>query len=97
MLLEAVAFRDREPFQRITTEHVAFDHAIDPERFRFAPPVGEEIQPPWGQHRVQQVPLAELEQLASFTVLVPERIPADWERVIRSSSRHADRRPRRAY
>jgi hypothetical protein len=78
VLLEAVAFRDREPFQRITTEHVAFDHAIDPERFRFAPPVGEEIQPPWGQHRVQQVPLAEAQQLASFTVLVPERIPADW-------------------
>jgi hypothetical protein len=78
VLLEAVAFRDGEPFQRITTEQVAFDHAIDPERFRFAAPVGEEIQPPWGQHRVQHVALAELQQLAPFTVLVPARIPADW-------------------
>jgi hypothetical protein len=78
VLLEAVALRDGEPFQRITTEQVAFDHAIDPERFRFAAPVGEEIQPPWGQHRVQHVPLAEAQQLAPFTVLVPERIPADW-------------------
>ena len=78
VLLEAVASRDREPFQRITTEQVAFDHAIDPERFRFAAPVGEEIQPPWGQHRVQHVPLAEAQQLAPFSMLVPERIPADW-------------------
>jgi hypothetical protein len=78
VLLEAVACRDGEPFQRITTEQAAFDHAIDPERFRFAPPVGEEIQPPWSRHRLQRVPLAEAQQLAPFTVLVPERIPADW-------------------
>jgi hypothetical protein len=78
VLLEAVAFRDGEPFQRITTEQVAFDHAIDPERFRFAPPVGDEVQPPWDQHRVHHVPLAEAQQLAPFTVLVPGRIPADW-------------------
>jgi hypothetical protein len=79
VLLEAVAFRDGEPFQRITTEQVTFDEAIDPDRFRFAPPVGEEIQPPWGQHRVQHVPLAQVQELAPFVVLVPERSSADWE------------------
>ena len=78
VLLEAVALRDGAPFQRITTEQVAFDHAIDPERFRFRPPAGEEIQPPWGQHRVRHVPLAEAQQLAPFTVLVPARIPPAW-------------------
>ena len=77
VLLEAVAFRDGEPFQRITTEQVVFDHAIDPERFRFAPPAGEEIRSPLSS-RVQHVPLAEAQQLAPFTVLVPERIPTDW-------------------
>jgi hypothetical protein len=78
VLLEAAAFRDGESFQRITTEQVTFDHAIDPERFRFAPAVGEEIQPPWGQHLAHHVPLAETQQLAPFIVLVPEQIPADW-------------------
>ena len=77
VLLEAVAFRDGEPFQRITTEQVVFDHAIDPERFRFAPPAGEEIRSPLSS-RVQHVPLAKAQQLAPFTVLVPERIPTDW-------------------
>ena len=78
VLLEAVAFRDGEPFQQITTERVMFDHAIDPERFRFAAPAGEEIRSPSSQPRAQLVPLAEVQQLAPFTVLVPERIPSDW-------------------
>ena len=78
VLLEAVAFRDSEPFQRITTERVAFDQAIDPERFRFAAPSGEEVRSPLSRHRAQHVPLAEAQQLAPFTVLVPEQIPSDW-------------------
>jgi hypothetical protein len=78
VLLEAVATRDGEPFQRITTERIVFDHPIDPERFRFVPPPGEEVQPAWGRHRLRHVPLTEAQQLAPFTVLIPERIPADW-------------------
>jgi hypothetical protein len=78
VLLEAVAFREGEPFQRITTEQVAFDHAIEAGRFRFVAPTGEEIQPAWSQHRVRHVPLAQAQQLAPFTVLVPERNPSDW-------------------
>jgi hypothetical protein len=78
VLLEAVAFRDGEPFHRITTEQVAFDQPIDPERFRFAAPADEEIRSPLSRHRAQPVPLAEAQQLAPFTVLVPERIPSDW-------------------
>jgi hypothetical protein len=77
VLLEAVAFRDGEPFQRITTEQVVFNHAIDPERFRFAAPAGEEIRSPLTS-RVQQVSLAEAQLLAPFIVLVPERIPTEW-------------------
>ena len=78
VLLEVVAFRDSEPFQRITTERVVFDHAIDPERFRFAAPAGEEVRSPSSQPRAQLVPLAEAQQLAPFTVLVPEQVPSDW-------------------
>ena len=72
VLLEAVAFRGGEPFQRITTEQVAFDHAIDPERFRFAAPAGEEIQHAVGEQPRAPCPLAEAQQLAQFTVLVPD-------------------------
>ncbi|MGH2892963.1 MAG: hypothetical protein ACRDPM_06815 [Solirubrobacteraceae bacterium] len=78
VLLEVVARHDGEPFQRITTERIAFDHPIDPERFRFVPPTGEQVQPPGGRHRHKHVPLTEAQQLAPFTVLIPQRIPADW-------------------
>lgn len=51
VLLEVVALRDGEPFQRITIVGVEFDHQISEERFRFQPPAGEEIRPtrgpPW--------------------------------------------------
>jgi hypothetical protein len=44
VLLEVVATRDGEPFHRITTQRIAFDHPIDPERFRFVPPPGETVR-----------------------------------------------------
>lgn len=78
VLLEVVATRDGEPFHRIATERIAFDRPIDPERFRFVPPAGEKVQPAWGRHRLRHVPLMEAQQLAPFTVLIPERIPPDW-------------------
>lgn len=71
VLLEVVATRDGEPFHRITTQRIAFDHPIDPERFRFVPPPGEEVHPAGGPHRLKHVALTEAQHLAPFTVLIP--------------------------
>jgi hypothetical protein len=78
VLLEAVALRDGKPFHRITTVEVVFDHPIADERFHFEPPAGEEIQPIGGRLRPQRLSLPEAQQRAPFTVLIPERIPANW-------------------
>jgi hypothetical protein len=78
VLLEAVAFRDGKPFHRITTVEVVFDHPIADERFHFEPPAGEEIQPIGGLLRPQRLSVPEAQQRAPFTVLIPDRIPANW-------------------
>jgi hypothetical protein len=57
VLLEVTALRDGEPFQRITTDRIAIDHQIAPERFRFEPPPGEQIQPTRGRHRLVHISL----------------------------------------
>ena len=78
VLLEAIAFRDGKPFHRITTVEVVFDHPIPDERFHFEPPTGEQIQPMSGRPRPQRLSVAEAQQRAPFTVLIPDRIPANW-------------------
>jgi hypothetical protein len=78
VLLEVVALRDGQPFHRITTVQIAFDHLIAPERFNFQPPAGEQIEPTWGRHRLVHLSLSEAQQRAPFTVLIPARIPPDW-------------------
>jgi len=78
VLLQVTASRDAEPFQRITTDQIAFDHPIAQERFRFEPPPGEQIQPTAGRHRLVHVSLPDAQQRAPFTVLIPDRIPPDW-------------------
>jgi hypothetical protein len=78
VLLQVTASRDGKPFQQIMTEQVAFDDPIAPERFRFGPPPGEQIQPTWGRHRLAQLSLPDAQQRAPFTVLIPDRIPPDW-------------------
>jgi outer membrane lipoprotein-sorting protein len=78
VLLQVTASRDGQPFQRITTDQIAFDHPIAQERFRFEPPPGEQIQPTWGRHRLVHVALPDAQQRAPFTVLIPDRIPPDW-------------------
>jgi hypothetical protein len=78
VLLEAAAFRDGKPFHRIRTVEVVFDHPIADERFRFEPPAGEEIQPISGPPRPQRLSLPEAQRRAPFTVLIPDRIPANW-------------------
>lgn len=95
VLLEAVAFRDGQPFHRITTVEVVFDHPIADERFHFEPPAGEEIQPIGGLSRPQWLSLPEAQQRAPFTVLIPDRIPANWH-VICAFIEAATRPPRPA-
>lgn len=67
-----------EPFQEITTIEIAFDQPIGDELFRFEPPAGEQVQPVGQRPRPQRVTATEAQQRASFTVLIPDRIPADW-------------------
>ena len=78
VLLQVTASRDGEPFQQITTERIAFDYPIAPERFRFDPPAGEQIQPTRGRHRLRHVSVVHAQQRAPFSVLIPDRIPPDW-------------------
>jgi hypothetical protein len=78
VLLEVIALRDGQPFHTITTIEIAFDQPIPAERFHFQPPAGEEIRPTQGGPRPQHLTLLEAEQRAPFTVLIPDRIPADW-------------------
>lgn len=78
VLLEAAALRDGKPFQRIATVEIVFDHPIPGERFHFEPPAGEEIQPLGGLPLPQRLSLHEAQQRAPFTVLIPDRLPANW-------------------
>jgi hypothetical protein len=78
VLLRVVALRDDEPFREVTTLAIAFDEPIAEEHFTFEPPAGETIQPSRERQRPEQVSVIEAQQLASFTVLIPDRIPANW-------------------
>jgi hypothetical protein len=78
VLLDATAWHDGEPFHRITTEQIAFDHAIADEHFAFLPPPGEQIQPTRGQHRLVHLSPPDAQRRAPFTVLIPDRIPPNW-------------------
>jgi hypothetical protein len=90
VLLEVVALRDGEPFQKITSVEIAFDHLIPEERFTFEPPAGEEIQPTRGRPP-GRLTVRDAQQRAPFTVLIPDRIPSDWH--VTCLFREASRRP----
>lgn len=77
VLLEVVALRDREPFQKISTVQIRFDHAIPEERFEFQPPAGEQLLPTSGRTH-ERLSVRQAQQRAPFTVLIPDRIPSDW-------------------
>lgn len=79
VLLAVTALRDGQPFRRTTAIAVAFDEPIAEEIFRFTPPEGEEIQTSRGRSRVQHLTLTEAQQRASFTVLMPDRVPESWQ------------------
>jgi hypothetical protein len=78
VLLSVVAFWEDEPFREVTTVAIAFDEPIPDERFRFEPPPGEAIKSSHERPQPRRVTVVEAQQLAPFTVLIPERIPASW-------------------
>ena len=80
VLLAVTAARDGQPFHKITTLAIRFDEPIPSETFQFAPPEGEEIEPVRTHRRsLQHITLPEAQQRAPFTVLMPDRVPADWQ------------------
>jgi hypothetical protein len=78
VLLRAVALRGGEPFREITTVEIAFDEPIGHELFRFEAPAGEQVQPVGHGPRPEHITATEAQERAPFTVLIPDRIPADW-------------------
>jgi hypothetical protein len=78
VLLEAVAFFNGEPFHKVTTVEIAFDHPIPDERFRFQPPPSVRNPTIGGLPAPQYLSLPEAQRRTPFTVLVPDQIPGDW-------------------
>jgi hypothetical protein len=75
VLLAATAIRDGQPFYAITTLAISFDEPI-----LAAFSEGEQIQPLLGDFfRPRHITPAEAQCCATFTVLVPDRVPADWQ------------------
>ena len=79
VLLAVTAFRDEQPFHKITTLAIRFDEPIEAEIFRFTPPDGEEIQLSQNRPRPQHITLTEAQQRAPFTVFVPDHVPEGWQ------------------
>jgi outer membrane lipoprotein-sorting protein len=90
VLLAAIAIRDGQPFHTIAALTIRFDEAIPCETFRFTPPEGEEIKT-IRDRRLQHITLTEAQQRAPFTVLMPNRVPADWQ--VRCTFIDASQRP----
>lgn len=90
VLLAVTAIRDGQRFHSITTLAIQFGQPIPEEVFRFEPPAGEEIQPMYDEHRVENVTLVQAQQQTPFTVFMPDTVPATWQvqcRLIRASER----------
>lgn len=79
VLLGVTALRDGQPFREVTTLTITFDEPIADERFHFEAPSGEEVRGVGERPFVRPVPIAEAQRLAPFTVLIPERIPENWQ------------------
>jgi hypothetical protein len=90
-LLAVTAIRDNQPFHEITTLTIRFDEVISPETFQFEPPAGEEIRPTRDSHGAQHLTPTEAQQCAPFTVLMPDRVPANWQ--VRCAFFEASQRP----
>ena len=79
VLLAVTAFRDKQPFHKITTLAIRFDEPIEAETFQFTPPDGEQIQLSQNHPRPQHITVTEAQQRASFTVFVPDHVPEGWQ------------------
>ena len=79
VLLAVGAFRNDQPFHKITALAIRFDEPIPAETFQFAPPEGEEVQPFQSRRdSLRPITLSEAQQRAAFTVLMPDRVPTNW-------------------
>ena len=90
VLLSVAAIRDGQPFHRITTLAIRFDESIPAETFVFEPPAGEQIHGTGDDHLVEHVTLTEAQRRTPFTVLMPDKVPSDWQvqcRLIKPSNR----------
>jgi hypothetical protein len=79
VLLAVTAIRENQPFQRVVAISLQFDEPMAAETFRFDPPEGEEVHSPRNRRRSQPVTLVEAQQLAPFTVLMPDHVPDTWQ------------------
>jgi hypothetical protein len=79
VLLAVTAFRNEQPFHKITTLAIRFDEPIEAKIFQFTPPDGEEIQPIRNRPRPQHITVTEAQQRAPFTVFVPDHVPEGWQ------------------
>jgi hypothetical protein len=80
VLLRVESRRDGQPFLIHEAVVIDFDTPIAPETFVFEPPPGEEIEPlPWKRPFLHDIPIHEAVERAPFGVLVPDRVPAEWE------------------
>ena len=79
VLLGVVALRNDEPFHHISTVEITFDQPIADETFEFQPSAGETVLGVGRRTRPEHMPLTEAQQRAPFTVLMPGRVPSDWQ------------------
>ena len=72
--------RDGEPFHQVSALEISFDEPITDDRFVFVPPPGEKVRRAGaGPRPPEHLPLTEAQRRAPFTVLIPGRVPGDWQ------------------
>jgi hypothetical protein len=86
VLLRVAARLAGEDFYVIEVLDIAFDEQFPPETFVFEPPAGEEIRNPLSDWRPAQVTIDEAQNLAPFTVWIPDRIEAGWQMTVHFSA-----------
>jgi outer membrane lipoprotein-sorting protein len=88
VLLRTEVRRAGEAFRVYEAEDVEFDATHPPQTFSFEPPRGEEIRPPEGRTRIDELPLYEAARRAPFAVFVPTDLPDDWGLAVTYISPH---------
>lgn len=79
VILRAEARIDSEPFALFEITEIAFDEDFPDDLFRFASPDGSPVRSPRGMFpHPESMSVEEVARRASFTVLVPTRLPDGW-------------------